>query len=137
MTMPLANPLQLLKYVGLSQLSICVYYDNDIPVYDSDDNNNNFRSKYARNVAGIVLGGVVPVLLCISAIALITMWCKYRKKKTTKLRYQKQYKKNKFKYAIYNCEYIISPTCIIAIQFLKTDNLHFLLNHHKVANISL
>ena len=64
----------------------------------SSANDYNFRSKYARNVAGIVLGGVVPVLLCISAIALVTLWCKYRKKKSTKSRYQKQYQKNKFKY---------------------------------------
>lgn len=69
-------------------------------MYSSEIDNYNFRAKYARNVAGIVLGGVVPILLCLSAIGLLTLWCKYRKKKTTRARYEKKYQ-DKFKYVIY------------------------------------
>lgn len=66
-------------------------------MYVSEVDKYDFRTKYARNVAGIVLGGVVPILLCLSAIALLTLWCKYRKKKSIKTRFQKK-KQDKFKY---------------------------------------
>ncbi|XP_065882922.1 uncharacterized protein [Dysidea avara] len=69
-------------------------------VYDSDETGFNFRAQYARNVAGIVLGGVVPVLLCLCAIGLLTIWCKYRKKKG--LRHSKYHKSKQFKYPAFD-----------------------------------
>lgn len=92
-----SEPSAAFKISKLSYLSVYIFiimiYTT---VHSSEIDKYNFRAKYARNVAGIVLGGVVPVLLCLSAIALLTVWCKYRKKKTTNARFQKKYQ-DKFK----------------------------------------
>jgi len=72
---------------------------SDTLVFSTEIDKYDFRAKYARNVAGIVLGGILPVLLCLSAIGLLTLWCKYRKKKTINARFQKK-NQDKFRYTI-------------------------------------
>jgi len=64
-------------------------------VYDSAVSGFSFRSRYAHNVAGIVLGGVVPVLLCLAAIVVLMVWCKFRKKKNA--RNSKYHRSKEFK----------------------------------------
>ena len=90
---------QHLKYVGYIGKYVYLSCNNPTAVYSAESDKYNFRARYARNVIGIVLGGVVPVLLCISGIILLSMWCKYRKKKATNARFQRQ-KQEKFKYVL-------------------------------------